>query len=268
MSAFTNNFAARLRWMVTKSTRANSVSLVHEMAGISQKEDTKTELKPSRIRRDNRDLERVLEQIRSSCNPFEGEPSEKLFNIHTGKAASDEVRQSLLKVPENGRALHQKFIEECEADADRFEHPIKKAALQTFADKGAGNKKATDRKVAVLKCTRDLMGRLVRLAAQRELDLAHIFTYPLTPVPLTMCHPDEMLVKTSKGSLRELLEQTQDKGAKKSPENIEACVIDGQYLLRILTPSITIPPHYGGLARSILSQAIAVTRTQKGFYSI
>ena len=57
--------------------------------------------------RDNRDLERVQEQIRSSCNPFEGEPSDKLFNIHTGKAASDEVRRSLLKVPENGKALHQ-----------------------------------------------------------------------------------------------------------------------------------------------------------------
>ena len=32
MSAFTNNFAARLRWMVTKSTRASFVSLVQEMA--------------------------------------------------------------------------------------------------------------------------------------------------------------------------------------------------------------------------------------------
>ena len=65
MSAFTNNFAARLRWMVTKSTRASFVSLVQEMAGISHKEDTKAELKPSRMSRDNRDLERVQEQILS-----------------------------------------------------------------------------------------------------------------------------------------------------------------------------------------------------------
>ena len=60
MSAFTNNFVARLRWMVIKSTRAKFISLVDEMDGIFQKEDTKAELKPSRIRRDNRDLERVL----------------------------------------------------------------------------------------------------------------------------------------------------------------------------------------------------------------
>ena len=89
ISAFTNNFAVRLRWIVTKSARANFVSLVQEMAGISQKEDTKAELKPSRIKRNNRDLAKIVEHIRSSCDPFERESSAKLFNIHTGKAVTD-----------------------------------------------------------------------------------------------------------------------------------------------------------------------------------
>ena len=82
------------------------------------------------------------------------------------------------------------------------------------------------------------MGRLVMLAAQHELDLAHIFTYPLTPVPLTMCHPDEMLVKTNKDIL---LNQLEGKQTTSSPESIASCVIDGQYLLQILPPSITTP---------------------------
>ena len=262
ISAFTNNFAARLRWIVTKSTRAKFVSLVQEMAGISQKDDTKAELKPSRIKRDKRDLAKIVEQIRSSCDPFESESSAKLFNIHTGKAASDEVCKSLLNVPNNGRALHQQFIEECLADEKRFERTVKQASLKTFAENGAKNKKALDRRVAVLKCTRDLMGRLVILAAQRELDLPHIFTYPLTPVPLTMCHPDEILVKTNKDSL---LAQLEERQTTSSPESIAACVIDGQYLLRVLPPIISIPPHYGGLARSILSQAIAVRKTRQVF---
>ena len=30
-----------------------------------------------------------------------------LYNIHTGKAISDGVRQNLLKVQENGKALHK-----------------------------------------------------------------------------------------------------------------------------------------------------------------
>lgn len=263
MSSFTNNFAARLRWMLTKSTRANFVSLVQDMAGISYGDDTKAELKPSRIRRDNRDLERVLDQIKSNCNPFEeGSSQKKLYNIQTGKACSDEVCQSLLKVPDRGKALHLQFIEECTSDEDRFERPIKKAVLKTFTENGARNKKGADRKVAELKCTRDLMGRLVILAAQRELDLAHIFTYPLTPIPLTMCHPDEALVKTNKDSLLHLLEEKQDQAARQDPRNIACCIIDGQYLLRILPPSATIPPDYGGLARSILSQAIAVQKTR------
>ena len=162
--------------------------------------------------------------------------------------------------------MGKQFIQECEADAELFERPIKKAALTTFVDSGATNKKAADRRVAVLKCTRDLMGRLVMLAAECELDLTHIFTYPLSPVPLTMCHPDEMMVKTSKDSLLSILEAKQEKTAASSPEQIGACIIDGQYFLRILPPSITIPPTYSGLARSILIQALAVMKTRRVGY--
>ena len=123
ISAITKNFATRLR---TKSTLYKFVSFTKDMASTSQKVDAKEDLKPSRIRRDNRDLERILDQIRLSCNPFKEETSQKLFNIHTGKATNDEVRQSLLKVQENEKTLHQQFIEECKTDAHHFEHPIKK----------------------------------------------------------------------------------------------------------------------------------------------
>ena len=93
VTSTTNNYAARLRWMLTKSTRASITNQLQDMVGMVSKEDISAELKPHRIQRDSSDLSKVLEQMRGSYNPFvkEEEPSTTLFNIHTGKGASVEV---------------------------------------------------------------------------------------------------------------------------------------------------------------------------------
>ena len=42
-----------------------------------------------------------------------------------------------------------------------------------------------DNKIKELKGTRDLFGRLLHIAASHDLDLEMVFSYPLTPVPLS-----------------------------------------------------------------------------------
>ena len=81
--------------------------------------------------------------------------------------------------------------------------------------------------------------------------------YPLTPVPLSMCNPDEAMVKTDKSSLLNLLETKQEK-TNSIPRQIGCYVIDGQYLLHTLPPNL--PASYGGLARSILIQALSMSK--------
>ena len=115
-----------LWWMLTKSSRAAFIGLVREMAGLTTKEHVTAELQPSRVRRDRRDLNKVMEHIKKSLNPFQIADSAPkiLVNLNTGKAASQAVR-----VPEKGRELHNKFISECQEDPSRFERPIKKAEV-------------------------------------------------------------------------------------------------------------------------------------------
>ena len=81
--------------MITKSTRPSFINLVQEMAGLIQKKDVVAELRPTRIRRDVVDLEKVMKQIEDSCNPFEEteQTKEKLFNINAEKAVDDEICQ-------------------------------------------------------------------------------------------------------------------------------------------------------------------------------
>ena len=64
------------------------------------------------------------------------------------------------------------------------------------------------------------------LAAKFEFHLTHILTYPLTPVLLTICHPDKMMVKTSKVILLSILETKQETAATSSPKQIGACIND------------------------------------------
>ena len=79
----------------------------------------------------------MIDQIQEICNPFRTLNSKSLLNIHTGKAASDAVKQCLLNIPENGKACHNKFVEECTADAGRFEKPITRFKLVTFENECA-----------------------------------------------------------------------------------------------------------------------------------
>ena len=116
----------------------------------------------------------------------------------------------------------------------------------TFKDECPRNERAADKKVAALKCTRDLMGRLAILASKRKLDLQHVFSYPLTPVPLSMCYGDGTMAKTQKSTLLKILE---NRVPRSSHQTIDAVIIDGNFLLHALPANQ--PPTYGGLATAL-----------------
>ena len=126
------------------------------MAGLTDENDVVAELRPARTRRNVFDLKKVMDHIEGSCNPFQvdKESNNKLFNINTGKAASHEICESLLNIPQRGQMRHQDFLYSCMTDANRFIEKITRAKLKTFSDDCARNLKAEDKHIAG---TRDLM---------------------------------------------------------------------------------------------------------------
>ena len=127
----------------------------------------------------------------------------------------------------------------------------------TFKDEGAkGRNKSVERKIPELKCTRDLMGRLVVLAMKKDLDLEHVMSYLLTTVPLSLCSTDGMMAKTDKSVLLKVLENKLEQ--QKSPQVVDACIIDGNFFLHTL-PATMLPATFGGVARSYLLQAVSLS---------
>ena len=139
---------------------------------------------------------------------------------------------------------HKNFVRECLDNPTRFEEPTKRSKLLTFKQEGISNRRSTNRKITELKCSRDLMGRLLVLATRRHLDLSRVFSFPLTPVPLSLCYCDGAMAKTEKTALFRHLE-SKFGSSFTSLASVDACVVDGSFLLRVFPPNL--PATYGRL---------------------
>ena len=66
---------------------------------------------------------------------------------------------------------------------------------------------------------RDLFGSILCVALEKIVDMADILTYPLTPVPLSLCHLDGSKQKTPK---TKLLQELAKRVKSTSPTIIDA----------------------------------------------
>lgn len=117
------------------------------MAGITGGDDPTAEIRPYRIQRDTTDVEKLLAQIKNSCDSFKNTTSEKLFNISSGKAASPPVQTCLIGMRERGKERHDDFVTSCFNDPVNFEKPLKREKLYTFKQECKANKNNPDKRV-------------------------------------------------------------------------------------------------------------------------
>ena len=164
--------------------------------GLTRKDDVTEELKPHRMNQNSKDLEKLINGVVETMNPFS--PSidkDHLFNIATGKAAQEETAIFLLRVKATGRNAKNQFIKGCVEDSSRFSRPIKRQKIKNFASQAGRFKvsSASEKKLVTVTMTRDLFGSILFHALQSKVDMEEVLKYPLTPVPLSLCHPDGIM---------------------------------------------------------------------------
>ena len=82
------------------------------------------DLKPNRIMKNTRDLEKILRSIQENMNPFSEEGNKDLlFNIGTGKSSKQETAEFLL----NANKIGQKVSEASLFNVLRTQHGLKNA---------------------------------------------------------------------------------------------------------------------------------------------
>ena len=85
--------------------------------------------------------------------------------------------------------------------------------------------------------------------------MATVLSYPLTPVPFTLCHITGAMNKTNKSVLMVKLEGKGD--SNKEPSLVDVDVIDAMFFLRTLPE---LPSTFGGIAKMILQTAWAFAK--------
>ena len=98
---------------------------------------------------------------------------------------------------------------------------------------------------------RYLFGSILFFALQRKFDMGEVLKYPLTPVPLGLCHVVGRMRKTPKVALmnyRENLCESRD------PEFVDVIIVDGMFFLHILPD---LPPTFGEVSKLILRRLCA-----------
>jgi len=211
------------------------------------------------MKTDQKQLSSIMNAVEACSNPFHG-GDDNLYNISTGKAASNETKSFLLNVIEIGARARDEFIQNCVQDPKSFERPISRQRIFTFASEGATRKKKSSDGIHVeeVKMERNLMGRLLAVALDGDcgakLDMELVFRHPLTPVPLCFSHLDGSLNKTTKSVLFEIFESRTTPS--RHPSSFDVNIIDGFFYLHLL---VDPPSTFGRLAQHLLIKMCSTT---------
>lgn len=247
ISNFTNSISARKRWALSHSIRTSLISHMLDILNINKTEDTSNACRSHVVKKDNLALKSVINEVENNINPFNSEiDKDNLFNISTGKSATEKVKHYLLNIGSIGDDRRNNFIQECSLDSQRFEATIKRQEIFTFASENKAKLKKENGKVIEVRFERNLVSRILALSLQNKIDLATILSFPLTPFPLSLCHIDGSINKTDKSSLFKALEKAVTSTL---PSHINCTLIDGFYLLHLLGET---PPTFGKLATQVL----------------
>ena len=139
------------------------------------------DLYPSRIKKDEDDVQSILKTINESfIDPFN---DLGLLSISSGVIAMSKVETDCLSANQYGKKAMEKFIS-CDATHSLFD-PMKKQKLSTFTNI---NCKVKD-KMIPLQSSKELLSKIAMIMQTRKLDLRNVFQYPLGPLPESLAEP-------------------------------------------------------------------------------
>ncbi|CAH1173831.1 unnamed protein product [Phaedon cochleariae] len=248
VSHMTNSISARQRWCKSHTLRSTIISHTMDQTGLRKVQDITADLQKSRITKNSQQVHNFIDNIKQNIDPFSADLDKNyLFNISTGQTVQENIERFLLNVEIMGNEQRDNFIKECVEDENRFEKPIKRNKVLNFTDNMQKKKIPVSGKVVELRMQRDLFGQFLCISLKKSLDIEKVLIYPLTPVPLSMCHIDGTICKTNKAALLKILEQQVEPHI---PKQTNVKVFDGFFMLHLMRE---IPATYGNISTKILS---------------
>ena len=194
-------------------------------------EDVSQDSKPNQIMKNTRNLEKILTSIQEKMNPFSEEVNKDvLFNIGTGKSSKQEAAEFLLNVKKIGQKAREGFIIPYIKDSKLFEECIPRNKILNFVNEGASYSLTGANKLMAVEMVRKFFGSILFLALQREIDMAEVLPFPLTPTPLLFSHAIGTMVKTQECKLMEELES---RIFSEKQNHLDVAITDAMFFLHL-----------------------------------
>lgn len=88
---------------------------------------------------------------------------------------------------------------------------------------------------------------------EQNIDIAKVMAYPVTPLPMSMCHLDGTICKTQKSALMTIVEKEVQSS---TPPRFDIVIVDGFFLLHLMKD---VPRTFGAISKKILQMATRST---------
>ena len=121
--SFRNSEGAMRRWSLSMTQRATAVTELRALVGLEQGETATSQCRPSRIKKDNRQMAELGAKIEEFCNPFRDDAPTSLVNVATGQVASQPTESYLLHVLKRGKMSEINFKKNGSRTALDFSSP-------------------------------------------------------------------------------------------------------------------------------------------------
>lgn len=261
IAANTNNLNGRQKWAETHSIRMAIIQQLYEFTNLIKTDDT-TESK-CQTRVFNEQFGKLTSEINNCLNPFDDSvQKDNLYNLSTGKAASNDTSEFLLNAVSVGKKKLVEFIDQCKNNPSRFDQPISRNKVKTFSNElhypNKGRSTKISKKVNDSKMENDIIRRMICMAINCNSNLETLFSYPLTSVPHTLAQTDGSINLPKNGEISLLFNDTAECESLASIRH-DVEIIDGNDLLVSLTEA---PNTYGQIAIYVLKKICSSTASE------
>lgn len=220
------------RYYLTAEYRSTSLRQLRDIIDLQSSSVGHADLEPSRISRDERDVQAITEILESQwTNPFSSNPSD-ITSLSTGNVAPADVAQDLLEANERGRKAYEDFQQD-RLGPERsipFHERLPRLKLKTFSSLKEKKTTRTSNKQTMLKADHRLFGQMVLIATSRNLNMKEVLKHPLGPLPWSLANGDGTMKKTNKAALSRELEK--NVAAAENIPSPSACIIDGMAVIQ------------------------------------
>ena len=149
-----------------------------------------------------------------------------------------------------GQLAFNKFVDDrLKNKTSDFNERLEKSKLKTSASIANARTLKTKNKEINVKVQRNILGQLLLLSLEHEVDMQKVLCYPLSPVPWSLSTTNGLPLKTNKATLFRKLENNNcliSDDITRLPGTVY--VVDGNSLLHAL---VGVPSTFGELAETV-----------------